>query len=271
MPPIIEINNLSLKELEPYTCRSEVQLLRYFEPDPGIFVAESPKVISRALDAGYQPISFLMERKEIARQAEELIGRCPHIPIYTADPEILTQLTGFRLTLGVLCVMRRHKLPDIKTVCDQKRRIAVLENVVNPTNMGAIFRSAAALNFDAVVLTPACSDPLYRRSLRVSMGTVFQVPWTYFQSSDDQYVKVLKNMGFSTAAMTLQDNSIEIDDPKLLTEEKLAVILGTEGTGLKQSTIEACDYAVKIPMDHDVDSLNVAAASAIAFWQLGIR
>lgn len=268
---MIEIDNFALKDLEPYTYTSEVQLLRYFEPEPGIFIAESPKVIRRALDAGYQPLSLLLEGKLVAGEAQDLVERCSHIPIYTADAEILSQLTGFKMTLGALCAMRRHKLPDVKTICFGKNRVAVLEDIVNPTNIGAIFRSAAALGFDAVLLTPACCDPLYRRAIRVSMGTVFQVPWTYLDCSGADCVEELKHMGFSTAAMALQDDSVGIDDGQLMAEKKLAVLLGTEGEGLHQSTIDSCDYVVKIPMSHNVDSLNVAAACAVAFWQLGNR
>ena len=268
-PNIIKINDLALTELKPYACMSEVQLLRYFEPDPGIFIAESPKVISRALDSGYEPISLLIETKRIEGQAQDIIERCGNIPIYTADAELLIQLTGFNLTQGFLCAMRRRRLPDLETVCSDAVRIAVLENVMNPTNVGAVFRSAAALNFDAVLLTTGCCDPLYRRSIRVSMGTVFQIPWTYFDCSSPEYVKKLKAMGFAAAAMALEDNSVGIDDDRLMAEEKLAVILGTEGEGLEAATIKACDHVVKIPMAHGVDSLNVAAASAVAFWQLG--
>ncbi|MCH5279937.1 MAG: RNA methyltransferase [Lachnospiraceae bacterium] len=271
MPTIIEVEDLSIKELEPYTYRSEVKLFRYNEPKPGIFIAESPKVISRALDAGYEPISFLMERKMIYGGAQEVLERCKKVPIYTADSHILAQITGFQLTLGALCAMKRRPLPDMETICAGKKRIAVLEDIVNPTNIGAIFRSAAALNFDAVLLTPNCCDPLYRRSLRVSMGTVFQIPWTFLPITDSGYIDMIKNMGFSTAALVLQYESERIDDPRLMAEERLAVMLGTEGEGLRYSTVRACDYAVEIPMAAGVDSLNVAAASAVAFWQLGKR
>lgn len=271
MPNIIEVNDLSLPELKPYCCTSEVQLLRYFEPAPGIFIAESPKVIRRALDAGFEPISLLLERKYIHGQAQDILSRCGEIPVYTADSDVLTAITGFRLTQGALCAMRRRQLPDAATICANASRIAVLEDIMNQTNVGAVFRSAAALGFDAVLLTSGCSDPLYRRSVRVSMGTIFQIPWTYLDSSDTDYVSVLKNMGFVTAAMALTDDSVGIDYPPLMVEKKLAVILGTEGEGLKPSTINACDYTVKIPMSHGVDSLNVAAASAVAFWQLRKR
>ncbi len=380
-PNIIEVNDLDLEELRPYLCRSEVQLLRYYEPAPGIFLAESPRVIGRALDAGYEPLSLLVERSLIEGQTKEIIGRCGDIPIYVADREVLLQITGFGMTQGVLCAMRRHALPPVEKVCRGAARVAVLEDVVNPTNVGAIFRCAAALNFDAVLLTPACCDPLYRRSVRVSMGTVFQIPWTYLDvtepncagglkigspaggmshpgaesdnagkmktvppaggmghpeaepdnaekmktgpatggmshpgaepdnaekmktvpsaggmshpeaepdhegkmktvssaegmshlETESDYVGQLKRMGFATAAMALREDSCSVDDPRLMKEERLAVILGTEGEGLRDSTINACDYTVMIPMTHGVDSLNVAAASAIAFWQLGRR
>ncbi len=263
MPNIIEIADISAPELEVYAQLNEAQLLHYYEPEEGIFIAESPKVIERALNAGYKPISLLLERKHIEVEAKELIARC-NVPVYTADNEILTKITGFRLTRGALCAMRRMPLPEVEDVCFGARRIAVLENVVNPTNVGAIFRSAAALNMDAILLTEGCSDPLYRRAARVSMGTVFQVRWTYF----DGRMETLKKLGFSTAAMALDDNSVSISDPKLATEERLAIILGTEGDGLAKNTISGCDYTVKIPMSHNVDSLNVAAASAVAFWEL---
>ena len=270
MPRIVEINDLTLPELNLYAGTSEVQLLRYFEPKPGIFIAESPKVICRALDVGYHPMSMLVDRKRITG-LRDIIDRCGDIPIYSADSDLLTQITGFHLTQGVLCAMKRHELPDAETICSGAVRIAVLEDIMNQTNVGAIFRSAAALNFDAVLLTSGCCDPLYRRSIRVSMGTVFQVPWTFLDSKDSDYVDKLKNMGFSTAAMALRDDSVGIDHPRLMAEKKLALIFGTEGEGLKSTTIDACDYVVKIPMAHGVDSLNVAAASAVAFWQLGKR
>lgn len=273
MPNIIEITDFSSPQLDIYARLNEAQLLHYFEPADGIFIAESPNVVIRALNAGYEPLSLLLERKHIEGQAKEVIVRCPNIPVYTADFDVLTQLTGFQLTRGVLCAMRRRPLPTIEEVCAKARRIAILEDVVNPTNIGAIFRSAAALNMDAVLLTPACCDPLYRRSSRVSMGTVFQIPWTYFEKKSNAWpqpgLSLLKEMGFKTAAMALSDNSVSIDDARLMQEEKLAIILGTEGDGLKNCTIETCDYTVKIPMTHGVDSLNVAAASAVAFWQLG--
>ncbi len=268
---ITEINDLNLPDLKPYTITNEVQLLRWNEPEQGIFIAESPKVIRRALDAGYEALSLLCERKYINGQAKDIITRCGDIPVYTADSDILTSITGFHLTQGVLAVMKRRQLPDLKSVCQNASRIAVLEDVMNQTNVGAIFRSAAALGFDAVLLTPSCSNPLYRRSVRVSMGTVFQIPWTYFEYKSPKYVHLLKEMGFTTTAMALKDDTLCIDDKRLTSSEKLAVILGTEGDGLKDSTIEACDYTVKIPMYHNVDSLNVAAASAVAFWELRKR
>ena len=271
MSNIIEITDFNAPELDVYARISEIQLLNRAEPEKGIFIAESPKVIERALDSGCQPISFLVEHKHVEGEAKELIRRCGDIPVYTAEFDVLTQLTGFKLTRGMLCAMRRPALPDIVDVCKNARRIAVLENVVNPTNIGAIFRSAAALGMDAVLLTPGCSNPLYRRAIRVSMGTVFQIPWTFFEGElkwPYDGMKILKNMGFKTAAMALTDNSVSIDNKELLSQEKLAIILGTEGEGLMAETIEASDYTVKIPMANGVDSLNVAAASAVAFWQI---
>ena len=274
MNPIIEITNFEFPELDVYARLNESQLLHFNEPNPGIFIAESPKVIERALNAGYHPISFLIEKKEIGAQEEEIFSRWESVPVYTAEFEVLKQLTGFGLTRGMLCAMERLSSKSVEEVCKNARRIAVLENVVNPTNVGAIFRSAAALNMDAVLLTPACSDPLYRRAARVSMGTVFQVPWTFFDkkkvSWPDGGIQLLKEMGFQTAAMALTDDSVSIDDKNLMAEEKLAIVLGTEGEGLVKRTIATCDYTVKIPMMHGVDSLNVAAASAVAFWQLGM-
>lgn len=268
MPNIIEITDFAAPELDIYARLTEPQLLHYFEPEKGLFIAESPKVIERALNAGYTPVSLLMERKHITGEARDIIARLKDdTPIFTADFEILAQLTGFQLTRGTLCAMRRKTLPSVEEICADARRIAVLEDVVNPTNIGAIFRSAAALNIDAVLLTPACSDPLYRRASRVSMGTVFQIPWTYLSS--DSGIQLLKKLGFKTAAMALSDKAISIDDPRLMAKEKLAIVLGTEGDGLASSTIASCDYTVCIPMSHGVDSLNVAAASAVAFWQLG--
>ncbi len=269
---IIPLTDLNRPELALYSRLSENQLLHYFEPDTGIFIAESPIVINRALDAGYEPISILAEESGLHGPAAELLVRCGSIPVYTAPMEVLTQLTGFALTRGLLCAMRRKVLPSVSTICAGANRIAILENVVNPTNVGAIFRSAAALNMDAVLLTSGCSDPLYRRAIRVSMGTVFQVPWTVFdRSSTWPYpaMDILREAGFKTAAMALTDRSVRIDDPSVMAEEKLAIVLGTEGDGLAADTIASCDYTVRIPMSHGVDSLNVAAASAVAFWQLG--
>ena len=267
-----EIKDFAAPELDVYARTSEVQLLRYYEPEPGVFIAESPKVIERALHAGYQPISFLVEHKDLEREAGEILKKYPDVPVYTAEYEILVKLTGFALTRGMLCAMRRNPLPLAEEICRNASRIAVLENVVNPTNIGAIFRSAAALHMDAVLLTGGCSDPLYRRAARVSMGTVFQIPWTYFDKKTawpGEGMQLLKNMGFKTAAMALRDDSVGIDNQTLQAEEKLAIVLGTEGDGLSSQTIADCDYTVKIPMSHGVDSLNVAAASAVAFWELG--
>ncbi len=273
MPNIIELSDFHDPDLDIYARLTEGQLKNRAEPEKGMFIAESPNVIHRALDAGYEPVSMLMERKHVDGQAKEIIARCGDIPVYTADLDVLTQLTGFQLTRGVLCAMRRMPLLSAEEVCEGAKRIAVLENVVNPTNVGAIFRSAAALNIDAVLLTPACCDPLYRRAVRVSMGTVFQIPWAHIGEEVDDWpeygLRVLHAMGFKTVAMALRDDSCSIDDAKLNAEEKLAIILGTEGEGLASNTIAACDYTVKIPMSHGVDSLNVAAASAVAFWQLG--
>ena len=259
-------------ELDVYARLPENQLLNRAHPEEGMFIAESPKVIERALDAGCIPVSLLMETKHVQGDAKELKKRCGDIPVYTAEFDVLTKLTGFALTRGALCAMYRPKLQEPEEICAKARRIAVLENVVNPTIVGAIFRSAAALHMDAVLLTPGCSDPLYRRASRVSMGTVFQVPWTYIPKGDwaENSMEPLEKLGFCTAAMALSDRSVSIADPALSQEEKLAIILGTEGDGLAASTIAACDYTVKIPMSHGVDSLNVAAASAVAFWQLGM-
>ena len=275
MARIIELTDFNAPELDVYARLNEAQLLHYYEPELGIFIAESPKVIVRALDAGYEPLSMLMEHRHVEGEAKDVIARCGDIPVFVAELAVLTKLTGFQLTRGVLCAMRRKKMPSVAEVCAGARRVAVLENVVNPTNIGAIFRSAAALNMDAVLLTLACADPLYRRASRVSMGTVFQVPWTYFEDESEHEswpeggLSCLKELGFNTAAMALSDDSVSIDDERLLAEGKLAIILGTEGDGLAASTIADCDYTVKIPMSHEVDSLNVAAASAVAFYQLG--
>ncbi len=273
MPNIIEITDFSAPELDVYARYSEVQLLNRHEPEKGVFIAESPKVIGRALDAGCVPISLLLERAHVEGQGKEIISRCGEIPVYTAEFDVLTKLTGFKLTRGMLCAMYRPGLPGVEEVCRGARRIAVLENVMNPTNIGAIFRSAAALNMDAVLLTPACSNPLYRRAIRVSMGTVFQVPWTFLEGTEwpQHGMELLSGLGFKTAAMALSDESVRIDDPRLMAEDRLALILGTEGDGLAEETIADCDYTVRIPMAHGVDSLNVAAASAVAFWQLGSR
>lgn len=268
----IEIKDLNAPELDVYARISEVQLLRYYEPDPGLFVGESLKVIDRALTAGYEPVSFLVEHKELEGEAGVLVTKYPEIPVYTAEYEVLAKLTGYAMTRGVLAVMRRKELPSVEEVCQNARRIAVLENVVNPTNIGAIFRSAAALHMDAVLLSPGCCDPLYRRAARVSMGTVFQIPWTSFDkkiSWPGQGMELLWKMGFKTAAMALRKDTVGIDDPALLGEQKLAVFLGNEGDGLLSETIDHSDYRVCIPMSHGVDSLNVAAASAVAFWELG--
>lgn len=273
MTQIRKITDLKIPELEMYARMPEVQLLRYYEPNPGVFIAESPKVIERALDAGYMPISMLVEEKHLETQAKELIARCREVPVYTASAEVLKNLTGFELTRGMLCAMRRKELPAVEAVCLGARRIAVLEDVVNPTNVGAIFRSAAALNMDAVLLTSGCSNPLYRRAIRVSMGTVFQIPWTVLEGDDYLWpqsgMQLLRDMGFMTVAMALRNDSVSIDDEKLARAEKLAIILGTEGDGLAAETIASSDATVKIPMAHGVDSLNVAAASAVAFWELG--
>ena len=297
---IIEIKNLDAPELQIYYNLNEAQLFHYFEPKPGIFIAESPKVIERALDAGCVPMSFLMEKKHVETQAKEILARCEklqsrdikqtdkmevengnsnmsaerEIQVYTAEIEVLAKITGYQLTRGMLCAMYRPALSSVEQLCKNARRVAILENVVNPTNVGAIFRSAAALGMDAVLLTPACADPLYRRASRVSMGTVFQIPWTYFDKNacwPDGAMDVLHKLGYKTAAMALRDDSVSIDDEKMMAEEKLAIVLGTEGDGLADHTIADCDYTVKIPMTHGVDSLNVAAASAVAFWQLGMK
>ena len=269
---IIEITDFHSPELDVYARLTEREL-RHPQKGTGLFIAESPNVIERALDAGFIPVSLLMEKKHIEGQAAHVVARCGDVPVYTASLEVLTQLTGFALTRGVLCAMQRRSLPEAEKVCSSARRIVVLENVMNPTNIGAIFRSAAGLGMDAVLLTPACCDPLYRRAVRVSMGTVFQIPWAYLGEEVSDWpepgLSVLHSLGFATAAMALRDDSISVDDPCLAAEEKLAIILGTEGDGLASSTIASCEYTVRIPMSHGVDSLNVAAASAVAFWQLG--
>ena len=273
MTNLIEIADFLAPELDVYSRLTEAQLLNRNCPEQGMFIAESPKVIERALDAGYIPVSMLVEKKHVHSEAKDIIARCDGIPVYTAEFDVLTQLTGFKLTRGMLCAMHRPALPAVADVCRGARRIAILENVVNPTNVGAIFRSAAALNMDAVLLTPACSNPLYRRALRVSMGTVFQVPWTFIGGEESDWpgrgMDMLREMGFKTAAMALSDQSVSIRDPRLQEEDRLAIILGTEGDGLADETIAQCDYTIRIPMSHGVDSLNVAAASAVAFWELG--
>lgn len=272
MADIIEITSFDDPALDIYARLTEAQLLNRFDPERAMFIAESPKVIQRALDAGYVPVSMLMERKDIDTQAKAIIERCGNVPVFTADRDVLAQLTGYQLTRGFLCAMKRPPLPSVASVCENARRIVVLENVMNPTNVGAIFRSAAALGMDAVLLTPGCSDPLYRRSARVSMGTVFQLPWTFIGQTINDWptpgMEQLVALGFKTAAMALSDDSVSVDDPALMAEEKLAIIMGSEGDGLTERTIASCDYTVKIPMYHGVDSLNVAAASAVAFWQL---
>lgn len=297
---VIRIKALDEAGVEVFGTLTEAQLRNRLEPDKGIFIAESPKVIERALDAGCVPMSFLMEKKHVETQAKDILARCDklqsrdikqtdkmevengnsnmsaerEIPVYTAEIEVLAKITGYQLTRGMLCAMYRPALSSVEQLCKNARRVAILENVVNPTNVGAIFRSAAALGMDAVLLTPACADPLYRRASRVSMGTVFQIPWTYFDKNacwPDGAMDVLHKLGYKTAAMALRDDSVSIDDEKMMAEEKLAIVLGTEGDGLADHTIADCDYTVKIPMTHGVDSLNVAAASAVAFWQLGMK
>lgn len=270
---ISNITDFTAPELDIYARLSEGQLLHYYEPDMGLFIAESPKVIGRALDAGYEPVSFLVEKKHIEGEAKEVLFRCQGVPVYTAELDVLKKLTGFPLTRGVLCAMRRRPLPDVRSLCANASRIAILENVMNPTNVGAIFRSAAALSMDAILLTPGCSDPLYRRAARVSMGTVFQAPWTFFAEKKEGWQKVgmtiLKELGFKTVAMALREDAIALTDPVLKAEEKLAIIVGSEGEGLSSETIASCDYVVRIEMAHGVDSLNVNQAAGIAFWELG--
>lgn len=273
MAYVIEIKSLDQPELDVYTRLTEAQLRSRRRPEEGIFIAESQKVISYALQAGCTPLSFLMERKHISGDAAEILAACPDMPVYTGEREVLAELTGYALTRGMLCAMRRPHLPTIEQVCTNARRIAIIEGVVDPTNVGAIFRSAAALNMDGVLIDPTCCDPLHRRAARVSMGTVFQVPWTRIGEKEaewpEQGIQQLRDFGFRTAAMALDNRAIPVDAPVLRTEKKLAIILGTEGNGLSPMTISACDYTVMIPMSHGVDSLNVAAASAVAFWQLG--
>lgn len=273
MPNILEITDFSDPRLDIYARLTENQLRSGHGLEASLFIAESPNVIHRALDAGYEPVSLLMERKHIDGQAAGVIARCGNVPLFTSTIDVLKELTGFPLTRGVLCAMRRKPLLAMEEVCRNARRIAVLEDVMNPTNLGAIFRSAAALGMDAVLLTPACTDPLYRRCVRVSMGTVFQVPWAYTSTELSSWphpgLEQLVDMGFATVAMALREDSLSVDDPRLVNAERLAVILGTEGDGLADETIARCDHTVRIPMSHGVDSLNVAAASAVAFWVLG--
>ncbi len=275
MPNIIEINDLTLPELDLYARLTDSQLRCRVEPEKGIFIAESLKVIARALEAGCRPLSFLMERKHIEGQAKELLARFPDVAVYTADRAVLEQLTGYQLTRGILCAMHRPPLADVEAVCARASRVAVLEGIVDSTNIGAIFRSAAALGIDAVLLTPTCCDPLCRRAIRVSMGTVFQIPWARIGDSPAEWphpgLDRLRLLGFKTAAMALSDRAVSIENPALCAEKRLAIVLGTEGDGLSKSTIADCDYTVCIPMSHGVDSLNVAAASAVAFWQLRVR
>lgn len=266
MNKIIEITDFLAPELDVYARLTEVQLLNKEFPEKGMFIAESPKVIERALDAGYEPVSCLIEKRHIEGEGKQILARMKDVPVFCAEFDVLTQLTGFKLTRGMLCAMKRKPLPDLTELCANKKRIVILDKVMNPTNVGAIIRSAAALGMDAVILTPGCSDPFYRRAARVSMGTVFQIEWTF---SDDDCLGKIKSLGFKTVAMALKDNSLYINDPRLADENKLAVIMGTEGDGLSDETISACDFTVKIPMYHGVDSLNVAAASAVAFYQLG--
>ena len=273
MPNIIEITDFHAPELDPYARLTQNQLRNRLEPEKGIFIAESPKVIDRALDAGYKPVSLLMERKQITGPAAGILSRCGDAPVYTADREMLAELTGFELTRGVLCAFHRPAPRPVEELCKNARRVAVLEGIVDSTNVGAIFRCAAALGMDAVLLSPSCCDPLCRRAVRVSMGTVFQVPWGQLGETPADWpekgMDILHSLGFKTAAMALSDRSVSIDDEQLAKEPKLAIVLGTEGDGLAADTIASCDYTVKIPMSHGVDSLNVAAASAVAFWQLG--
>lgn len=266
MSNIVEITDFLAPELDVYARMTEVQLLNREYPEKGLFIAESPKVIERALDAGYQPVSCLIEKRHIEGEGKHILDRIEGVPVYCAEFDVLTQLTGFKLTRGMLCAMKRKPLPSVKEICENKNRIVILDKVMNPTNVGAIIRSAAALGMDAILLTPGCSDPLYRRAARVSMGTVFQIEWTFLQSDS---LDEIKSLGFKTVAMALKDNSLSINDPRLTDEKKLAIIMGTEGDGLSDETISDCDFTVKIPMYHGVDSLNVAAASAVAFYQLG--
>lgn len=269
---IIEIHDINAPELDIYARIKDVQLYHYYEPDAGVFIVESPALVERALESGYQPESFLCEPKYLEKLSRRIFDKMPDIPVYTAPLEVMEQITGYHLTKGVLSIFKRRPNPSVAEIINNKSRIVVLENTQNPTNVGAMFRSAAALGMDAILLSADCSDPLYRRSSRVSMGTVFQIPWTYLDTPDTSWpekgMEYLHANGFKTIAMALCDNSISLDDPKLKQEEKLAIVMGTEGDGLTQNTIAACDYTVKIPMYAGVDSLNVAAASAVAFWEL---
>ena len=268
MNNIIEITDFNAPELDVYARLTEAQLLNKEFPEKGLFIAESPKVIERALDAGYEPVSCLIEKRHIDGEGRDILARLKDIPVFCAEFDILTQLTAFKLTRGMLCAMKRKPLPKVSELCNSKSRIVILDKVMNPTNVGAIIRSAAALGMDAVLLTKGCSDPLYRRAARVSMGTVFQIEWTFLENDSLDEVKAL---GYKTVAMALKDDSLSISDPRLINEEKLGVVMGTEGDGLSDKTIADCDYTVKIPMYHGVDSLNVAAASAVAFYELGKR
>lgn len=275
MPNIVEIRDFQAPELDVFARLTEPQLRSKMEPEKGIFIAESPKVIHRALDAGCEPIALLMERRHIEGQGCAVIGRCGEIPVYTADSDLLENLTGYALTRGILCAMKRPVLPTVERLCGNAKRVAVLEGIVDSTNIGAIFRSAAALRIDAVLLTPTCADPLSRRAVRVSMGTIFQVPWTRIGEKKEDWpengLAQLRALGFRSAAMALSDDSVSVEDDALMREEKLAIVLGTEGDGLSYTTIADCDYTVRIPMAEGIDSLNVAAASAVAFWQLRVR
>ena len=271
MANIIYVDTLEHPGLDAFARLTEAQLRSRKEPEKGIFIAESPKVIDRALNGGYEPLSFLMEEKHITGQAQPLLERCPGVPVYTGPSDLLAQLTGFPLTRGVLCAMRRPLLPTVEQLCRNAHRVAVLEGIADPTNVGAIFRSAAAMHMDAVLVTPNCCDPLYRRSVRVSMGTVFQIPWTRIPQWPEGGLEQLHTLGFRTVALALTPDAHSIEDPGLHQADKLALLLGTEGDGLARTTIDGCDEAVCIPMSHDVDSLNVAAASAVAFWELRYR
>lgn len=275
MPTIIEITDLSDPALDVFARLTENQLRSRLEPEKGVFIAESPKVIERALDAGAVPFALLMERRKIDGPARGILARCGGAPVYTADREVLARLTGYALTRGMLCAMRRPALPDAEAVCRNSRRVAVLENITDASNVGALFRSAAALGMDAVLVTPSCCDPFYRRAIRVSMGAVFQLPWAWIGQGEGQWPRaglaLLRKMGFRTAAMALSGSSISIEEPRLAQAERLAVLLGSEGSGLSPETIACCDDTVRIPMAHGVDSLNVAAAGAVVFWQLRPR